>query len=233
MTTPRRAVLFDLDGTLIDTAPDFHACINRLRQQESLPPLDFDTVRSEVSNGGSAMIQLAFGLAKTDPGFQPLLQRLLDLYSHHIADHSRLFDRMEALLCWLEQRHWPWGIVTNKPERFARPLLRALNLDRRCSALICPEQVRHTKPDPEGLLLACARLRCQPAASVYVGDHPRDIEAGKNAGMMTATALFGYLPQNSDPGRWGADYAATSATALQAWLASIDPSQPLTGTEHV
>jgi len=231
MTRIRRAVLLDLDGTLVDTAPDFHAVLNRLRQEEGLPPLAYAAVRAEVSNGGGALIRLGFGVERGTPEFAALLERLLAHYSAHIADHSRLFPGMAPLLDWLEQRRWPWGVVTNKPQRFAQPLLEQLGLARRCGALVCPEQVAATKPDPEGLLLACRQLGCDPALSVYAGDHVRDIEAGRNAGLLTASALFGYLEPRAQPQQWGANYNARSAGDLLAWLQTLD--QPSTGTRHV
>ncbi|HEY5717660.1 MAG TPA: HAD-IA family hydrolase [Motiliproteus sp.] len=233
MDSFRRAVLFDLDGTLVDTAPDFYACINRLRAEEQLPPLDYDTVRAEVSNGGSALIRLGFGLDRNAPEFQPLLQRLLQLYSDHIADHSTLFAGMGTLLHWLEQQDWPWGVVTNKPERFAKPLLQQLGLTARCRVLICPEQVAFTKPDPEGVLNACSQLNCAPADSIYIGDHERDIQAGINGGLMTAVALFGYLEPSTEPQHWGADYLASTPDELLHWLQSLAAHQPLTGHTHV
>ena len=231
--SPLGAVLFDLDGTLIDTAPDFHACVNRLLSEENLPPLAYTAVRAQVSNGGSALIKLAFNLERGDDGFDQRLQRLLELYADHIADHSQLFEGMDNLLGWLEQLGCPWGVVTNKPERFAKPLLSALALNQRCAVLICPEQVSQTKPDPEGLLTACKQLARLPENTVYIGDHRRDIEAGRNGGLITATALFGYIEEDDNPQHWQADFEAHTPHDLQQWLASFRHNRDVSGTHHV
>ncbi len=212
------AVLFDLDGTLIDTAPDFHRVLNRLRQEQDLVDLDYTTVRNEVSNGALALIRAGFQIDDSDPGFANLHQRLLTLYEQSVAELSALFPGAEELLRWLEKQQIPWGIVTNKPLRFTQPLIQALGLEQRCAVLICPDDVRQRKPHPEALLLACSKLGVSPEQSIYVGDHCRDIEAGRRAGMHTVAATFGYIAPGEDPAHWQSNSYASSCAELLGWL---------------
>jgi len=208
------AVLFDLDGTLIDTAPDFIFVVNRMLEEEGRAPLPDPLIRNTVSNGAKALITLAFNINEEHQDFLNHRQRLLDLYSEHLAVKSHLFQGMDLLLDNLETRRIPWGIVTNKPEQYAEPLISALALGGRCSVLICPDHVQHTKPDPEALFKACKKLNTKPTNSIYVGDHLRDIQAGQNAMMKTIVALFGYISPDDDPLLWGADFAATDPLEL-------------------
>ncbi len=212
------AVLFDLDGTLLDTAPDFHAAVNRLRREEGLTEISYELIRKTVSNGAAGLISTAFDITPQAENFVNLQQRLLSYYEQDVATRTQPFDGIDELLRWLEQAKIPWGIVTNKPERFTGPLLKQLQLSSRCAATICPEHVRHRKPHPESLLLACQQIGCPPEQVVYVGDHQRDIEAGIRAGMKTVSALYGYLEEHIDPADWQASYMATTAADLQSWL---------------
>ncbi len=212
------AVLFDLDGTLIDTAPDFHRVLNQLRQEQNLVDLDYRLVRNDVSNGAMALIQTGFQIDEHHPDFAHLHQRLLTLYEQSIAELSTLFPGADTLLCWLEAQQIPWGIVTNKPRRFTQPLIKALALEQRCAVLICPDDVQQRKPHPEALFLACSKLGVTPEQSLYVGDHHRDIEAGRRAGMHTVAATFGYIAPEDDPERWQSDTTASSCAALLDWL---------------
>lgn len=217
MTYPA-ALLFDLDGTLLDTAPDFIAVVNQLLEEENQQPLPADAIRTQVSNGAGGLIQFAFSLQPQDENFQRLRQRLLALYEQHLSRYSQLFADMEALLTTVEKKNIPWGIVTNKPSRYAVPLLKDLNLDQRCAVLICPDHVQNTKPHPEPLYLACSQLKVLPEQCVYVGDHQRDIEAGKNAGMKTVVALYGYIPAEENVRAWNADFYAQTPKDILDWL---------------
>lgn len=212
------AVLFDLDGTLLDSAPDFYRILNDLRQEQQLASLEYDQVRRQVSNGAAAMIQQAFGDLRSEHELEKLQQQLLQRYQDNPAQDSILFDGMEALLQSLEWAQIPWGIVTNKPERFCAPILQQLKLADRCGALICPDHVSHRKPDPEGLHKACSILNCRPEKSLYVGDHIRDIEAGRNAGMKTIAALYGYLDETDRPQHWKADLLIEQPSELIDWI---------------
>lgn len=212
------AVLFDLDGTLIDTAPDFIRCLNQLRKQYGLPALPPEQIRRSVSNGARAMVRIGFGLEPEEPGYRERHTEFLDLYEAGVAVETLLFEGMDSLLASLESRQIPWGIVTNKPLRFAEPLIAALGLASRCAALICPDHVAERKPHPESLLLACSHIDAEPARCIYVGDHERDIEAGRNAGMHTIAVRYGYIEQPETVDLWQADRIADTVSDLAKLL---------------
>ena len=209
-----KAVLFDLDGTLLDTAPDFVTVLNRLREEEGLPPLPDDAIRRSVSNGARALIDLSFKLQRETPDFDRMLNRLLALYSENLAVKTGLFAGMERVLHFIEQNHLTWGIVTNKSSLYTLPILEALNLVPAPVAVICPDHVSKTKPDPEPLLLACQQMGCLPGETIYVGDHLRDIDCGRNAGVPTVAAAYGYIAEDDDAAAWRADYIVQQADEL-------------------
>ncbi|EKF73475.1 phosphoglycolate phosphatase [Alcanivorax hongdengensis A-11-3] len=200
------AVYFDLDGTLIDTAPDFYTVLNALLVKHGRPAVSYSAVRANVSNGARALTELGFGVGPDDAAFPALLEELLAAYQAHLAVDTCLFPGMAEALDWLDHQGLPWGIVTNKPERFTLPILAGLNLHERVGAVLCPDHVKQRKPDPEGLLIAANRDRVAPGHCLYVGDHLRDIQAGQNAGMATAVAAFGYIDADDDPHGWQANY---------------------------
>ncbi len=221
MTSAPRApstVLFDLDGTLIDTAPDFIRCLNELRQAHGLPALPAPHIRRSVSNGARAMIRVGFGLEPDHPDYLEKHTAFLDLYEAGVAVETTLFEGVDSILKDLEARGIPWGIVTNKPVRFAVPLIEALGLAARCSTLICPDHVTNRKPHPEALILACREVGADPATGVYVGDHERDIEAGRNAGMKTIAVRYGYIEQPEAVDLWQADIVADTVSDLAKLL---------------
>lgn len=220
------AVLFDLDGSLVDTAPDFVRICNELLTEEGYPTTNHETLRLSVSNGGRAVIQTAFKIKEDHPDFDRLLTEMLDRYAANPAQDSRLFDEFDQLLHWLESNDIPWGVVTNKPARFTYPLMHQLNLFDRCSVIICPDDVNNSKPDPEGLLLACQKIAKAPQHSLYVGDHQRDIEAGNAAGMFTLAVKFGYLQPDENPNNWGSHYVIDKPYELLSLLKSF--TQPYT-----
>lgn len=208
----KSAVFFDLDGTLLDTAPDFRAVIQQLCESRQICPPSAEAVDATVSSGARALLTLALKIAADHADFPALLQQLLDAYGLQIQNSQAvLYPGMESLLQRLEQQAIPWGVVTNKPERFTVPLLEGLGLAERCAVLVCPDHVQYTKPHPEPLLLACARTNCRPEHSIYVGDHPRDIDAGRAAGMTTIAAGYGYLP----------DSIASDYLAIEHWQADL------------
>jgi phosphoglycolate phosphatase len=221
MSQSSRAILFDLDGTLIDTAPDFALVLNQLRDQHSLEPLPFSAIRETVSQGAKALVTLAFDKSEGDEGFDTLRQALLDLYSQHLAVESCLFPELDQLLDWMGAQNLPWGIVTNKPSLYAEPIIEALNLSDRCGVLICPDHVSNTKPDPEPLLLACERLNCDPLQSVYIGDHRRDIEAGHNASMTTIATAYGYINSGESISDWNAHHCVEHPKELLPLLQGL------------
>ncbi len=216
----RTAVLFDLDGTLLDTARDFHCIINRMLEQQGAQPISYESLRTQVSNGARAMVRHAFQIEQKHPEFAKLHQQFLDDYAETQYAQSQTFNGISELIAWLESQNTPWGIVTNKPERFTLPLLQQLNMAQ-CQSVICPDQVSQTKPDPEGLLLACHQLDCRPEDSIYIGDHIRDIEAGRAAGMLTISAAWGYLNEGESCSDWGSDHICETPEELRPLLHSI------------
>jgi phosphoglycolate phosphatase len=230
-----KAVLFDLDGTLFDTAPDFIVVLNQLRTEEQLPPLPDASIRAVVSNGARALITLGFGVDEGDAGFEHLRKRLLELYLNHLAEKTVLFPGIETLLNQLAAANIAWGIVTNKPLAYTAPLMRAYTHLPAPGAVICPDHVVNRKPDPEPVLLACAQIGCHPQEAIYVGDHERDIAAGRAAGMPTIACRYGYINGDEDPADWNADYLVDSAEEIwpllqQNYLGKTGLGTNLSGT---
>ncbi len=213
-----RAVIFDLDGTLVDTASEFVVVVQALRGEYDLPPLEPERIRASVSNGARALVTLALGTAESDPGFEPQRLRLLELYSEVLGSSARPYPGIEGLLAELAQRGIDWGISTNKPRAYAAPLMDRLALQPPLGSLVCPDDVSERKPHPESLLRNCRELGCQPREAIYVGDHKRDIEAGQRAGMFTIAALYGYIEADDDPALWGADASVNCSTELQGLI---------------
>jgi len=213
-----KALLFDLDGTLLDTAPDFISALNRQLADQHREPLPNHQIRSAVTNGSAGIIQTAYNLAPEDPQFEILRQQFLDYYLANIADQTALFNGMDALLSGCTQREIPWGIVTNKPWKYTQALLDQLNLAQQPATTICPDHVARPKPDPQALLLACSELKIKPTDCVYVGDHRRDIEAGRSAGMITIAAKWGYIEESENIVDWHADWVASSPEDLNRIL---------------
>lgn len=219
-----KAVLFDLDGTLIDTAADFIRIIQEMCREKGVAEVDADTIRTQVSEGARAMVKLVYPeLNVDDPAFLAHRQAFLDRYGADIAVDTALFAEMDALLQDLEARQIPWGIVTNKPRGLSESLLAALNLTERCAVLVCPDDVTNTKPDPEPMFLAAKTLNIAPEDIIYVGDHPRDIDAGRAANMPTVLAAYGYLPPDSadDLHAWGADYIVQDVPQLHQCIKAL------------
>ena len=212
-----KAVLFDLDGTLIDTAADFIRIIQDMCREKGVAVVDADLIRSQVSEGARAMVKLVYPeLEVEDPIFLAHRQRFLDTYGADIAVDTDLFTGMYPLLEKLENQEIPWGIVTNKPRWLSEALLDALDLTKRCAVLVCPEDVSKTKPDPEPMYLAAQHIQIRPEDCIYVGDHPRDIDAGRNANMYTILAGYGYLPlqHKDDLTAWQADCIVKTVAEL-------------------
>ena len=214
---PVQAVLFDLDGTLIDTAPDFIRIIGLMCQQAQIQVPADELIRAQVSEGARAMVQLIYpDLEINSPELLAIRQQFLDIYQQNIAVDTCLFPHMHHLLDSLDTLGLPWGIVTNKPRGLSELLLAALNLSTRCQVLVCPEDVTHSKPHPEPMYLAAQQLGIAPEHIIYVGDHPRDIDAGRAAGMPTVLAAYGYLPPayRDDLEAWQADHIVYTVEQL-------------------
>ncbi|EHU2144181.1 HAD family hydrolase [Acinetobacter baumannii] len=216
-----KAVLFDLDGTLIDTAADFIRIIQQMCRDARRPVVEADLIRTQVSEGARAMVKLVYPeLDVTNPIILAHRQNFLDLYGNNIVVDTDLFEGMYPLLEELEAQQIPWGIVTNKPRGLSESLLEKLNLTERCAVLVCPEDVSKTKPDPEPMYLAAKQLNIPANEIIYVGDHPRDIDAGRNADMYTILAAYGYLPieHRDDLNAWQADSIVNTVTELHELL---------------
>lgn len=211
-------ILFDLDGTLADTAPDLALVLNLLLAERKMQTLPFELIRPHVSHGAAALISLGFKVNSAEPGFKPLRQRFLDLYSDNLCQHTRLFPGMDELLINIEEQGLRWGVVTNKPARFTKPLLEALGIADRASCIISGDTIQKQKPDPEPMLLACRKIGAQPAKCLYVGDARRDIEAGLNAGMQTLVASYGYINDQDPAKNWHAHGIIDTPAAILDWL---------------
>lgn len=218
MTGELTHVLFDLDGTLADTAPDLGNALNRVLVEHGRPPLPQERIRPAVSLGGAALIKLGFGLEPGAAEFPAIRDRFLELYRGGVAEHSHLFPGMGELLARLEQLDYRWGIVTNKSGWLTAPLLDALELAQRASCVVSGDTTPHAKPHPAPLLHACELLGCRPQQAVYVGDARRDVEAGRSAGTATVVAAYGYIPDGEDVRDWGADALIQAPHELLSWL---------------
>jgi len=213
-----RTVLFDLDGTLIDTAPDMAAALDKLCTEQNQPVLPFAQVRPYVSNGSAALVNLAFNHDIDNERLEFLKQRYLELYAQSIALESKLFTGTETVLKHLESNNLNWGVVTNKPGWLTEPLLQALGLRERAASVVSGDTLPRRKPDPAPLLRACTESGCKAPQCVYVGDAERDITAGRSAGMHTLVALFGYIAGHDNPAAWGADAMIAAPADLLDWL---------------
>lgn len=215
-----QAVLFDLDGTFADTAPDLAAALNLVLEEEGKQPLPFEKIRPHVSHGGIALIKLGFNIKPEDPDFARLRQRFLSIYEENISVLTTLFDGIEELLQMLESKKIPWGIVTNKPGWLTDPLMEQLNMHKRAATIVSGDTTDKSKPHPAPLFFACTQINCNPAQCIYVGDAERDIIAGKAAGMYTLTALFGYIEEHESPESWGADAMISHPKEIAGYLSS-------------
>jgi phosphoglycolate phosphatase len=198
-------VLFDLDGTLADTAPDLRFALNQQRLARGMPELPIETVRPHASSGARGLLRIGFGIEPGQNGYEALRDEFLDIYQENLARSSRLFPGVSVLLEQIELRGLRWGIVTNKAERFTFPLLRALTLIERAACVICGDTTSNPKPHPAPLLAAAEKLGVAPGHCIYVGDDERDVQAGHAAGMPVLVARYGYLGNGTPPEQWGAD----------------------------
>lgn len=203
-------ILFDLDGTLLDTAPDLGLALNMQRERHGLAPLPQDKIRPHASHGSKGLLALGFGLTPEDASFAQMRHEYLELYDEVFTRFPVLFEGIPELLVAIENQGRHWGVVTNKPRRFSEPLLKAIELDKRAICLVCGDDAARTKPHPDTLLMACTQTATQPADCIYVGDAERDIQAGRAAGMPTVVALYGYIDATDKPQEWGADALVTT-----------------------
>lgn len=211
------AVLFDLDGTFADTAPDLGRTINTMRAARGLPPLPLADTRRVTSLGARGLLGVGFGIGPDHADYAALREEFLNLYEQNLCSDTVLFPGMPGLVDALEARRIAWGIVTNKSERLARPLLAQLGYATRAGCIIGGDTTGHMKPHPAPLLAAAGILGVAPAECLYVGDDRRDIEAGRAAGMRTVAVRFGYL-NGSSPEDWGADHVVSTAAEIEKLL---------------
>jgi len=219
------AVLFDLDGTLLDTAPDMAAALNALRVNEGLEPLPYEQIRPHVSHGAARLVRIGFGCDHGDR-FDDLRRRFLTLYRGDIARGTRTFEGLDPVLAQLEARHIAWGVVTNKPGWLTEPLMAAVGLASRARCIISGDTLAERKPHPLPLLHAAGLLGCKPRHCVYVGDAERDVQAGRAAGMRTVVAAFGYLSPDDDPLAWQADAIVEHPVELLGQLGLTERPHP-------
>jgi 2-phosphoglycolate phosphatase len=215
---PVRAVLFDLDGTLADTAADLGNALNRVRADRALPALPLATLRPQASHGARGLLAAGFGIGKEHADFASLRDAFLAYYAEALCEHTTLFPDAEQVLAEIERRGLRWGIVTNKAARFTVPVVERLALAARAGAVICGDTTRESKPHPAPLLAGAAALAILPAQCVYVGDAERDIIAGRAAGMHTLFAAYGYVGADETPAEWNADGELDSLPELLDWL---------------
>jgi phosphoglycolate phosphatase len=213
-----QVVLFDLDGTLVDSAPDLAGAANDLRAAHGLPPLPLEELRPMVSAGARGMLQLAFGSAPGDEGYEDLRSRFLSIYEQRLLQLTRIFDEMLPVLDVLEQAGLRWGIVTNKALRYTQPIVAGLGVAARAAAVVGGDSTPHSKPHPAPLHEAARQARVAAKRCVYVGDDLRDIQAGRAAGMATAAAAWGYLGLGEPVHAWGADIVLNKPPELLKWL---------------
>lgn len=209
-----RGILFDLDGTLLDTAPDFELCLNQLLQEEGLAPMSLSHVRQVVSSGANGLIRLGFNLQPSDERFESLKQRLLNGYEKILGQKTIFFPGIERLLVNLKENHIPWGIVTNKPERFTFPLLDKITFPNPPQCVICADTLEHAKPHPLPIRHGCELLEIAPHQSLYVGDDHRDVLASQAAGLQCCVVHYGYIHEEVNPQSWQAQYYVDHADEI-------------------
>lgn len=215
--TAAQAILFDLDGTLLDTAPDLAFALNKLRQQRNLPDLSLNVIRPAANLGSKAMLKLAFDIDEQHNEFSSLREEFLGLYEKHLADSTTFFPHIEKVLLYIEECGVPWGIVTNKLARHTLPLLKALSMEHRPECVICGDSLPFYKPRPEPIIHACELMNRTPQDCVYIGDSATDVVASKAAGTKSLVALYGYNG-NENPRNWQADGYVKEPLDIISWL---------------
>lgn len=213
-----KALLLDLDGTLLDTAADFHYVLNSLLEREGHRSVSYSDIRKVVSHGARAMVSMGFSIDENSPDFARLRQDFLDIYATHYAVKTCLFNGFDKVLQYCDDNGIPWGIITNKPSTFAKPLWQDLGLPYNLGCLVCPDHVSQAKPHPEPMYLAAKIIGVSCNECLYIGDHERDIIAGRDANMQTAIANWGYFDDSDMPEQWGADYSLDDPVEIIQYL---------------
>jgi 2-phosphoglycolate phosphatase len=222
-------VLFDLDGTLMDTAPDMGNALNILRAEHNLPPLSADRIRPQVSHGAMGLLKLGFGIEPQDARFAEMRTRYLDIYEQHLAEETHLFHGMDKVLDEFEKQGLSWGIVTNKPGWLTEPLLEARGLKSRAACVVSGDTVARRKPFPDPLLHATALCNRPADRGIYVGDAQRDVQAAHAAGMLAVVAMYGYLGEEDRPDVWKPDHMIMHPSELLTWIATAPAPRAAAG----
>jgi N-acetyl-D-muramate 6-phosphate phosphatase len=215
-----QAVLFDLDGTLADTAPDMARTVNLMRERRGMAPVPSELVRPHVSQGARGMICSAFEMTAEDPGYAAMRDEFLEIYSGNLCIGTCLFPGMAELLEAIESGGMRWGVVTNKFERLAQSVIEGLGLAGRVGVVVGGDTLARSKPFPDPLLHAAAALGAEPQRTLYIGDDPRDVQAARAAGMPVLVAGYGYLGDAPQPHLWGADAVVQSVPEIASWIRS-------------
>jgi N-acetyl-D-muramate 6-phosphate phosphatase len=200
-------ILFDLDGTLVDTASDLGYALNIQLERHGLPALPMDKIRPVASHGSKGLLGLGFELSPEHDSFDEMRSEYLAIYDQVFTRSPILFDGMQEVLETIERKGLQWGIVTNKPRRFTEPLVKSMNLYQRAATVVCGDDAPQPKPSPETLLMACQQANVNVSQALYIGDAERDMQAGRAAGMKTVVAMYGYLDKKDQPEHWAADYS--------------------------
>lgn len=211
-------ILFDLDGTILDTAPDLAKALNIVLERNQRPTLPYAQIRPLASAGTRGLLGLGFQITEDDPEYGELREQFLHAYHDHIKDQTSIFPGMLSVLSHIESKQMQWGIVTNKPANLAAQLLEHFDLSQRCACLVGGDSLPKRKPDPDQLLYACKQMNSEVSRTVYVGDAARDIEAAKRANMRSIVALYGYINSSENPQLWEADYYLRYPDEMIAWL---------------
>lgn len=218
MKTNLTTVLFDLDGTLLDTAPDLATALNTVLTNHQRPKLPFETIRPYSSMGTRGLLKLGFQIDEAHAEYKELREQFLQAYHHHIFDETSIFPGIEQVIAQVENQGLRWGVVTNKPFGLAQQLMQHFKLIDRCACLVGGDTLAKHKPDPEQLLYACEMIGCSTDESVYIGDAARDIEAARRANMRSVAALYGYITPEERPETWQADYYVDRPQDIIDWL---------------
>ncbi len=213
-----KGILFDLDGTLIDTAGDLGQALNGVLQARSRPILPLSDIRASAGKGCKGLLKLGLNMADTHPEYRAHCDELLGYYEQHIFDTTRLFPGMDKVLAYLEKKQIPWGIVTNKPERFTSNLVTALQLKDKATCVISGDTLAKSKPHPEPVIHACKLMGVNPAECIYVGDAEVDIIASNAAGTLSLVALYGYIAVDENPKDWRADGYIQQPLDILDWI---------------
>ncbi|MEQ1589567.1 MAG: HAD-IA family hydrolase [Gallionella sp.] len=213
-----KAILFDLDGTFADTAPDLAAALNHVRATKNLPPLPLTALRPQASHGSIGLLKVGMNVTPDSPDFQALRDIFLDHYTHNICVDTRLFSGIAELVSELEQRCIAWGVITNKPHRFTVPLMEALGYAHRAVCLISGDTCSHAKPHPEPMLAACKLIKIAPVQCLYLGDDKRDMEAANAANMRGIIANYGYVSDDVSVQNWQAHGSVDNPMELLTYL---------------